>query len=40
MIALAGSLRLRALAAAGAALPAAGGFDARPRWSLESLPPA
>ena len=40
MIALAGSLRLRALVAAGAPLPAAGGFDVRPRWPLESLAPA
>jgi N6-L-threonylcarbamoyladenine synthase len=40
MIAFAGSLRLQALRAAGAALPRAGGFDIRPRWPLEDLPPA
>ncbi len=40
MIALAGSLRLQALQAAGAALPHAGAFDVLPRWPLESLPAA
>ena len=40
MIALAGSLRLAALRAAGAPLPRAGGFDVRPRWPLEALAPA
>ena len=37
MIALAGSLRLQALEAAGAPLPTAGAFDVRPRWPLEAL---
>ncbi len=40
MIAFAGSLRLQALRAAGAAAPAAGAFDVRPRWPLETLAPA
>jgi N6-L-threonylcarbamoyladenine synthase len=40
MIALAGALRLQALAAAGQPWPQAGAFDVHPRWPLESLPPA
>jgi N6-L-threonylcarbamoyladenine synthase len=40
MIAFAGARRLQAMRASGAALPRAGGFDVRPRWPLEALPPA
>ena len=40
MIAFAGSLRLQAMRARGTPAPAAGAFDVRPRWPLETLSPA